>query len=111
MVTDIRDGHYMLAFVEQMAKSHQGNMKRENFDLIIANFRTNCICGHDVLRLGDSEWKELIPFTEFRITSKLQSTKIIEEGKREAISQLHRKGSAKKQLEQTTALIPIPFSN
>lgn len=95
-------------YIERMAKSHHGQMTTENFDLIVANFRTNCICGHDMLRLGDSEWKELIPFMGFRIHMKAAVDKIIEENKREAISQLHRRGLAKKPVEQTTALLPIP---
>ena len=68
-------------YIERMAKSHHGQMTTENFDLIVANFRTNCICGHDMLGLGDSEWKVLIPFMGFQIHMKAAVDKIIEVNK------------------------------
>jgi hypothetical protein len=49
-------------FIERMAKSHEGSMSVENIDFVVGNFRSNCISGSDMLRLGDSEWKDLIPF-------------------------------------------------
>ena len=81
--------------IEQMAQSHQGQMKSEIVDLIITIFHTTCICGHGMLRLGDSDWNELISFTGFRIHFKAAVNKIIEKNKREAISELQREGLAK----------------
>ena len=91
-----------------MAKSHLGQMKNENVDEIIANFRRNFISGHDMLLLDDSEWQVLIPPMGFRKHIKVAIAKIIESNTKEALSQLHRKELPSQPVEETAALIPNP---
>ncbi len=93
-----------------MAKSHKGSMSVENIDLVVANFRSNCVSGSDMLRFSDFEWKDLIPFIGFCNHVKAEIEKIKEENRKEALSQLQRKGLPKKtaSTQQSAALIPIP---
>jgi hypothetical protein len=85
---------YCVKFIECMAKSHKGSMSVENNDLVVGNFRSNRISGS---RLGDSEWKDLIPFIGFCNHIKAGIEKIREDNKKEGISQLtaSSKGSSK----------------
>ena len=51
------------------------SMSVENIDLVIVNFRRNCVSGSDMLRFGDSEWKDLIPYIGFAIMARQESRK------------------------------------
>jgi hypothetical protein len=63
-----------------------------------------------MLRFCDSEWKDLIPYIGFCNHVKAGNEKIKDENKKEALSQLQRKGLPKKTAitQQSGALIPIP---
>ena len=93
-----------------MAKSRKGSMSVENIALVVVNFRSNCVSGSDMLRFGDSEWKDLIPYIGFCNHVKAGIEKIKEDNKKEALSQLQRKGLPKKTacMQPAAALIPIP---
>jgi hypothetical protein len=51
-------------------------MPVENIDLVVVNFRSNSVSGRDLLRFGDSEWTELIPFATISRQESRKSRKI-----------------------------------
>ena len=51
--------------MEGMAKSCKGSISVVNIVLVVVSFRSKCISGSDMLRFGDSEWKDLIPYVVF----------------------------------------------
>ncbi len=57
------------------------SMSVENIDLVIVNFRSNCVSGSDMLRFGDYEWKDLIPYIGFCNHVKAGIEKIKEDNK------------------------------
>jgi hypothetical protein len=75
-------------FIERMAKSHKGSMSVENIDLVVVNFRSNFVSGSDLLRFGDSEWKDLIPDIGFCNHVKAGIETIKEENKKQALSHM-----------------------
>jgi hypothetical protein len=87
-------------YVERMAISHKAQCHLKKLSWCYKTFEPNCICGSDMIRLGDSEWQELIPFIRFCTHIKAGISKIMEFYKREALSQLHRKVLPKKTKKQ-----------